>query len=132
MASILLVSVQSKAQMADEGTVGNERQNLAVNFKNTPSIEGFRAGISIVDGNENKFRVWVYNNEEKKCTITIRNDAGFLWSSNFKNAYYNQVFNLSSVDDGEYSITVSKGRDSFERKIMVTTHSYTQRNLKLK
>lgn len=131
IASILLVSVQSKAQMADDGIVGNETQKTVAYFKITPSVPSFRADISIIDGDETKFCLRVRNSEGKKCTITIRNDGGFLWSSNFKNAYYTEVFNLSSVEDGEYSIRVSDGRNSFERKIMVSTKSYTQRNIRL-
>jgi hypothetical protein len=107
------------------------RQKISVDFKITPSVQGFRAGVSLMDSAQNKFRLWVNNSEEKRFTVSISTANGFLWSKDYKDAYFNQVFDLSSLDDGDYFIKINCDKDNFERKIVLSTNSYTRRDLRI-
>lgn len=130
-ASVLLASFTLKAQVASVFNAVEPKQKILVDFKISPSVEGFRAGLSVIDSAENKFRLWVCNSEEKKCMISISSSTGYVWTDNFKDAYYNQVFNLASLDDGEYTVRVACGKDLFERRITISTGSYVRRELRV-
>jgi hypothetical protein len=73
--------------------------------------------------------VWVCNGEERKCTVTISNAGGIFWNTSFKDAYYNQVYDLSLLDDGEYRIVISDGRQHIERTLFINSSTFFVRNI---
>ena len=50
---------------------------------------------------------------------------------NFKDAYFNQVYDLSLLDDGEYRIQVSNGTESFDKKILINSQTFSIRNISI-
>jgi hypothetical protein len=126
------ISVQSQAQLAAIRTnTPEEKERILVDLKITPSVPGFRAGVSVLDSLRNKLRLWVSNSEAKKFTVSILGAEGILWTRQFRDAYWNQSFDLSALDDGTYTIRMTNGKDSFERKILISSNSYTRRELSL-
>ena len=131
-AAIIISAFQTKAQLATASfKTYEEKQKINVDLKISSSVTGFRAGVSLIDSVQNKFRLWISNSAEKKFTITVSGASGYLWSSHFKDAYFNQVFDLSSLDDGEYLIKVNCDKDNFEKRIFLSTNNYTKRELKI-
>jgi hypothetical protein len=132
IAFALLLSGSVQAQMSMNST-GNydAKEKINVNLKIAPSVKGFRAGISLMDSVQNKFRLWVSNSEERKFCVSVSGSAGNLWTNYFKDVYFNQVFDLSSLDDGEYFIRVNCGKESFEKRIVLSTNNYVKRELKI-
>jgi hypothetical protein len=130
--ALLLSGSAVKAQMAMTST-GNydAKEKINVNLKIAPSVKGFRAGISLMDSVQNKFRLWVSNSEERKFSVSVSGSSGNLWTNYFKDVYFNQVFDLSSLDDGEYFIRINCGNESFEKRIVLSTNSYVKRELKI-
>ena len=130
-AILFLSASQLNAQQSNVGTVPEEKQKIFVNVKISPSSAGFRAGVARIDSAENKFRLWVTNSEERRFTVTIEGSMGFLWNRDFKDAFFDQVFDLSTSDDGNYIIKVSSEKERFEKKIVLSTNSYTRRELSI-
>lgn len=129
---VLLSASSSKAQLStDQNFAFGDKRKISVNLKITPSTKEFKAGITTIDSLNSKLRLWVCNAEEKRCTISIKNGEGFFWNSNFKDAYFNQVYDLSLLDDGEYRIQVNNGTESFDRKILINSQTFSVRNISI-
>ena len=107
------------------------RNKINVQLNITPSVPGFHAGISVVDSLNNKVRVWVANREENKFTISIGHDAGTLWDQTLRDAYYSRVFDLSSLEDGAYVFRIVCGGQLIERRLVIATNTYVQRDLRI-
>jgi hypothetical protein len=120
-----------QAQQASNNQPVDEKQKIFVDFRIAPSVKEFKAGIASVESCPHKLRLWICNGEERKCTISFSSGSGYLWTGNFRDAYYNQVFDLSLLDDGDYFIKVNNGKDVFEKKIIIATNSYVQRDFKI-
>ena len=123
----ILFSFAATAQTASVSMQKQPKQKIFVSLQVTPSSPEFRAGLTAVDHLSNKLKLWICNGEQKKCTITIRNNEGTLWTNQIEDAYYSQVLDFSLVEDGPYTIRVSNGKESFEKKIVIVTNSYVQR-----
>jgi YbbR domain-containing protein len=91
-------------------------QKIKVDLKITPSNKQFQVTVQTVDSSQYKVRLTIFNAEEKSCTINIISTAGNLWSIRIKEAYFSQVFNLSQLDDGNYTIKVTNGKRPIRKK----------------
>jgi hypothetical protein len=128
--AVLFASTQrSTAQLSTEQSFAYGDQKIRVNLSVRPSTKEFKAGIASVDSTVTKIKVWVCNGEERKCTVTISNTSGIFWTTSFKDAYYNQVYDLSSLDDGEYKIEIGDGRKIFCKTVVIRSAVNVTRDL---
>ena len=57
-AAIIISAFQTKAQLATASfKTYEEKQKINVDLKISPSVTGFRAGVSLIDSVQNKFRL---------------------------------------------------------------------------
>jgi len=130
MATLLIVvfTMQAKAQQASVPVVQEEKKVAAV-AKPMPMSSGFRAAILQIDTVADKVKVWVTNSETKWFTVFISSSNGYEWSYNYRIPLLSQVFDLSTLDDGEYLVKVRCGKQSFTKKVTLSTSTYTRRQI---
>jgi len=112
------------------GANENSEKKILVQMKVTPQTKVFMANIS--EEPDLKFKVWVANPGEEKVTISIRSEeGGYFFNKRFSDAWYSQMYNFSGVEDGIYTIEISKGKECFRKKIVIATDTYTMRTGKV-
>ena len=121
MLNVLLGSVIFvNAQQASAGKLEDQ-------FITSPPVESFSAGIREEDSSSLKFKVWFLNPQEEKVNISIRSESGNIFSKNFTDNWYAQVYDLGELEDGIYTISISKGKKNFEKKVMISSETYVVR-----
>jgi len=77
------------------------------------------------------FRVAVLNPQRKGATISIsHNDETSYLASNIKGNYQN-LFDLSQLEDGSYTLVVSNGKEKISKEIIISTSVRTDRRAQL-
>jgi hypothetical protein len=80
-----------------------------------------------------KFRVVVINPYKKGATITINkvdNDLTLYTIGNIRGSYQN-LFNFSDLEDGNYELVVSSGKEKIRKEITISTSVKTDRQVQL-
>lgn len=109
-----------KAQVASAG-------KLVIQYETKPSTESFRAGVTDEDSASLKFKVWFANPQEEKVVVSIRSENGFIFSKVFKDNWYAQVYDLNALEDGSYILEIASRKQRFEKRIFISTDTYTTR-----
>ncbi|HEX7847158.1 MAG TPA: hypothetical protein VF476_15260 [Chitinophagaceae bacterium] len=69
-----------------------------------------------------RFTVFVANPENKRVSITVSSkNTGILHSESFTGNTYTAAFNMSQLEDGEYSIEVSSNKERVAKDISIET-----------
>lgn len=119
---------QSVNTLADEARPGK----LFVQMKVTPNAKEFIANVLETDSSSFRFKVWVANPKEAKININIRTENGDnIFSKRLSDAWYSQIYDLSSLDDGTYIIEIADNKTRFRRKVMIATNTYSVRTTKV-
>ena len=131
LAILLMAANAVMAQYSNNlGSTDNRNQKLFVQMKVTPQTKLFTANVS--EEPDLKFKVWIANPDEEKVTISIRSEeGGYYFNKTLSDAWYSQLYNFSNVDDGVYTIEISKGRECIRKKIVIATDTYTMRTGKV-
>jgi hypothetical protein len=75
-----------------------------------------------------KFKVHVANPENQKVALYVtEKNEGPLAVQSFTTNNFSVVFDLSSLQDGEYTIEARAGKEKLERKIVISTFSRVER-----
>jgi hypothetical protein len=114
-----------------------DRKDLADNVAPVLSIghtiNPVQVTISQSDSADLRFRVYILNPEEQKITIYIKSKAfgtllaKTLTNSEFSNHEYVNLYNLTELEDGQYSIEVIAGRESIRKDILINTTTRVDR-----
>jgi hypothetical protein len=107
----------------------DEKQKIRVELTITPATFDFRIGVNTIEGSNDKIRLWVSNGEGKKCTASLSDAEGVLWSRSFRDAWFSQSFDLSALDDGAYLLSVTNGREVIQKKITLTTDNVVKKEV---
>jgi hypothetical protein len=99
-------SLSAFAQPESVQTPETAPKKMLVDLQLFPGNPGFSATLIPLTGESNKLRLMIGNTEQRKCTITIRSATTDLWSTHFRSPYYSQIFDLSDLDDGAYTISI--------------------------
>jgi hypothetical protein len=82
-----------------------------------------------VENESMKFRLSALNPSSKFMIITIQKGDDVFYSRNVRQDLYDYVFDLSSLDDGNYDLTVSNGKEKISKDILIQTATHVDREL---
>jgi hypothetical protein len=88
-----------------------------------------QVAIQQTDASEMRFRVTIQNPTPHAVTISIRRGNDLLFEDLTGKPVYDNVFNLSGLDDGNYMILVTSGREKVVRNIHISTETRVDRRL---
>lgn len=129
---VLFFTTCVHAQLADNSKeYYNKNNKISVELNITPSVPGFKAGVTSIDTASSKLKIWVSNSEGKKFYVRISGSGGVLWNSSVRDPYFSQVFDLSLLEDGDYVVNITAGRESFEKKVRMLSNNYVVRTVQV-
>ncbi|HEV2482962.1 MAG TPA: hypothetical protein VGS79_25025 [Puia sp.] len=80
--------------------------------------------------NENlKFRLTALNPVSKYMIITIEKGDDVLFSQSVRQDMFDYVFDLSSLDDGNYRLMVFNGKERISKNIQIETATHVDREI---
>jgi hypothetical protein len=88
-----------------------------------------QVSIKQAAADEMRFRVSVLNPTEHVATLSIRHGADLLFEDYVGHAGYDHIFNLNDLEDGEYVILISSGKEKITRNIRIQTKTRVDRQL---
>jgi hypothetical protein len=88
-----------------------------------------QVSISQTDGNEMKFRVTIVNPTSRAASVTIRRGNDLLFEDMVGKQPYDHIFNLNDLEDGNYVILISTGKEKIARNIRIQTQTKVARQL---
>lgn len=83
------------------------------------------------EGSSMKFHVVIINPFTRPATITIKKGDDILYTENGVRGAYQNLFNLDQLEDGDYQIVVSSGKETVRKDINIRTETRTDRQAQL-
>ena len=127
---LLLTAASTGANAQVTAVVATNQQKIQVHPELRSTQPGFQAGIVIADTVHHKLKVWVNNRDEKRFIVAIQAKGNVLWKGSYNDAIYAQVFDLSSLDDGDYVVRIQCERQMVEKPITIESRTYTHRAIR--
>jgi hypothetical protein len=93
----------------------------------TPVNSSFQAGVIDEGISSLKFKVWFSNPTREKVNLQIESEMGILFSRQYTEAWYGQIYDLSQLEDGVYYFVFEKGREQIKRRVVIRTNVETTR-----
>ena len=88
-----------------------------------------QVSLHIVDNENMKFRLSALNPSSKFMIITIQKGDDVFYNQNVRQDLYDNVFDLSSLEDGNYQLMVSNGKEKISKNILIQTATHVDREL---
>jgi hypothetical protein len=88
-----------------------------------------QVSIQQLSGDEMKFRVAVMDVDDHAVLMTITNGDDVLFNRTLGKAPFESVFNLSDLEDGNYEMLVSCGKEKITKTIHIQTQTRIDRRL---
>ena len=88
-----------------------------------------QVNIQQPDASIMKFRITVLNPADRSLTISIRHGNDLLFEDLVGKASYDNVFNMTDLEDGDYVILISSGKEKISRNIRIQTATRIDRQL---
>lgn len=85
--------------------------------------------IRQTNAGEMRFRITVINPTDRALSISIQHGRDILFEDLTAKPTYDNVFNLSDLEDGDYVINVISGREKISRTIHIQTETRVDRQL---
>jgi hypothetical protein len=82
-----------------------------------------------VENESMKFRLLALNPATKVMVITIQRGDDVLFNQSVRQDQYDYVFDLSSLDDGNYKVEVANGKERISKTIQIQTATHVDREL---
>jgi hypothetical protein len=96
--------------------------------KPTPAATAhIQVSVRQMDPNSMKFRVAVFNPFTRAATITICRGEDVLYSESGVRGEYQNLFNLDQLEDGNYQIRITSGKETISKDINIHTQTTTDR-----
>ena len=92
----------------------------------TPQLQ---VSIQQLTGDGMKFRVAVMDDADHAILITITGGDDVLYSRTLGKAPFESVFNLSDLEDGNYQLMVSCGKERVTKTVHIQTKTKVDRSL---
>lgn len=86
-----------------------------------------QVNISQPDKNNMKFRIAVMNPVSRYITITIKKQNDVYFSEMIAAANYENVYDLSQLEDGNYQIQITGGKEKVLKNISIHTETQVSR-----
>jgi hypothetical protein len=84
-----------------------------------------------MDPNSMKFRVAVFNPFARAATITICRGEDILYTESGVRGEYQNLFNLEQLEDGNYQIRITSGKETISKDINIHTETTTDREARV-
>ena len=96
--------------------------------KPTPTTtDHMQVSVRQMDPNSMKFRVAVFNPFNRAATITICRGEDILYTESGVRGEYQNLFNLEQLEDGNYQIRITSGKETISKDINIHTETTTDR-----
>ena len=86
-----------------------------------------QVSIKQIDSNSMRFRITIENPGQHAVSISINHGDDILFQDIAGKAPYDYIYNLSDLEDGDYSIVVSSGKEKISRNIRIQTDTKVDR-----
>jgi hypothetical protein len=90
-----------------------------------------QVSVRQMDPNSMKFRVAVFNPFTKGATITICRGEDVLYTESGVRGEYQNLFNLDQLEDGNYQIIITSGKETISKDINIHTQTTTDREARV-
>ena len=88
-----------------------------------------QVNIKQPDAGVMKFRVTVLNPTDHSIAISIRHGNDLLFEDLIGRTSYDNIFNMADLEDGNYVILISNGKEKVTRNIRIATETRVDRQL---
>ena len=85
--------------------------------------------ITQTSAGEMRFRITVLNPSDRSLSITIHHGRDLLFEDLTARPTYDNVFNLSDLEDGDYTVIVTSGKEKVARTLHIQTETKVTRNV---
>jgi hypothetical protein len=85
--------------------------------------------IKQTNAGEMRFRITVVNPTDRPLAISIQHGHDVLFEDLTVRPTYENVFNLSDLEDGDYVVLISSGKEKITRTIHIQTETKIDRQL---
>jgi hypothetical protein len=98
----------------------------------SPITTHLQATISQPEKGEMKFLISISNPATKSVVISFVKGNDEFFSQVIKANEYANTYNMSQVDDGEYTIVISNGKEKIRKRISISTVTAVNRQVEIK
>lgn len=88
-----------------------------------------QVSLKKMDSENMKFRLSAFNPASKFMIITITKGDDVFFTQNVRQDMYDYVFDLSSLEDGNYQLVVSNGKERISKSIQIQTATRVDREM---
>ena len=90
-----------------------------------------QVSVRQMDPSSMKFRVAVFNPFNKPATISICRGEDVLYVEGGVRGEYQNLFNLDQLEDGNYQIKITSGKETISKDINIHTETTTDREARI-
>lgn len=94
-----------------------------------PTPNPLQVTITQTNAGEMRFRVTVVNPSDRALSISILHGRDVLFEDLTARPTYDNVFNLSDLEDGDYVVLISSGKEKITRTIHIQTETKIDRQV---
>jgi hypothetical protein len=127
--AFVFISAAASAQPYNQAA--NDRSNEQSVSEEPITVDHIELGILQQETGSMKFRVAVLNPFSRAATITICKGRDVLYTENGIKGQYKIVFNFDEVEDGNYQIVVTSGKETVSKDINIHTQTTTIREARV-
>lgn len=98
----------------------------------SPISTHLQATICQPDKEEMKFRISISNPSTRSVVVTIVKGNDEFFSAVVKANEYVNTYNMSEVEDGDYTIIISNGKERVRKQISISTVTAINRQVEIK
>ena len=96
-----------------------------------PTTAHIQVSVRQMDPSSMKFRVAVFNPLTRPATISICRGEDVLYTENGVRGTYQNLFNLEQLEDGNYQIKITSGKETIIKDINIQTETTTDREARI-
>ena len=91
------------------------------------ALQHLEVNISQPDKNNMKFRIAVANPVSRYITIVIKKQNDIYFSEVISMASYENIYDLNQLEDGDYQVQITGGKEKILKNIIIHTETKVQR-----
>lgn len=103
-------------------------QNVKTMLDSTDELH-LQVSLHKMDNDNMKFRLTALNPASRYMIITIQKGDDVLYNQSVRSDSFDNVFDFSSLDDGDYRLMVSNGKERISKNIQIETATHVDREL---
>ena len=130
-AILLLFTSFTLTATTNAASAQNYHHTFKVDSAMLDSVETSHLQVSLrkVENENMKFRLAAFNPASRFMIITIMKGDDVFYTQNVRQDRYEYIFDLSSLEDGNYQLIVSTGKEKISKDILIQTATHVDRVL---